>query len=216
VNVVWWAEIGEDGDYIDAANEFWSLGFGMRPDGRPVATLIGPSIGPRALRLRAGESGRGVELAAHVFVTALTKRRLLGQMHDLPTDGRWFELSGVRLPVPDVDLMEDLVAVLMRRGVLSADETVAAALRGHPVAYSERSMHRHVVAAAGMGAKKIEQLQRARAAYSLLQGGSTLAAAAAEAGFADQSHMTRAFTTLAGCSPARILEAGQSPFDSRP
>ncbi len=72
------------------------------------------------------------------------------------------------------------------------------------------------MSATGLGPKKHEQLQRARAAYALLQEGWSLAAAAVEVGFADQAHMTRAFTALAGRSPARILGLEPSPFDSRP
>lgn len=216
VNIIWWAEIDADADYVDAVNEFWGLAFGIDADGFPSATLIGPTGEPRALHLTAGERGWGVELAAHVFIRMLDKRRLLGELTGLPTDGRWFELAGVRLPVPDVDSIEDLVAVMVGQGILSADESVAAALRGQPVHYSERSIQRHVVAATGLGAKKVEQLQRARAAYALLQDGFSLTAAATDAGFADQAHMTRAFTALAGQSPARILAAGPSPFDSRP
>ncbi len=97
VGVVWWAQVDEDAVYVDAANEFWGLAFGVLADGRPSATLIGPSLEPRELHLVAGERGWGVELSAHVFVRQLDKRLLLGEMHDLPTDGRWFELAGVRL-----------------------------------------------------------------------------------------------------------------------
>lgn len=214
--MVWWAEIDQDADYVEAANEFWGLAFGVLADGRPSATLIGPSLEPRELHLVAGESGWGVELAAHVFVRQLDKRRLLGEMRDLPTDGRWFELAGVRFPVRDVGALESLVETLFRQGILAADEGVAAALRGQPVPQSPRSLHRHVVSATGLGPKKHEQLQRARSAYALLQEGWSPASAAAEAGFADQAHMTRAFTALAGKSPARILASGPSPFDSRP
>ncbi|MCG8423986.1 MAG: helix-turn-helix domain-containing protein [Proteobacteria bacterium] len=64
--------------------------------------------------------------------------------------------------------------------------------------------------------KKIEQLRRVRAAYSLLLNGMDLASAAYEAGFADQAHMTREFTRLAGSSPTRILAASAPPFASRP
>lgn len=216
VSVVWWAEIDEDASYVDAANEFWGLAFGVHPDGPPSATLIGPSLEPRWLHLAAGERWWGVELAAHVFIRQLEKRRLLGQLRALETDGRWFELTGVRLTVPEVDAVEDLVEVMLALDIISSDEDVAAVLGGQSVPSSRRSLRRHVMGATGISPKKVEQLQRARAAYALLQDGLSLAAAASEAGFSDQSHMTRAFTAVAGSSPARILAAGPSPFDSRP
>lgn len=216
IGLLWWAEVDQDVDYVDAANEFWGLAFGVFAGGRPAATLIGPSLAPRQLHLRAGERGWGVELAAHVFVRRSSKTLLLGQMLALETDGRWFELAGVRLAVPGVDALEDLIGALLRQGILAADGNIAAALAGRAVGYSRRSLHRHAVQASGMSPKQLEQLQRARTAYALLQDGRSLAVAAVEAGFADQAHMTRAFTALAGASPARILSAGRSPFDSRP
>jgi len=49
---------------------------------------------------------------------------------------------------------------------------------------------------------------RVRLARRLLVKGETLAAAAQLAGFADQSHMTRAFVRQLGISPGRYLAAG--------
>lgn len=216
VNLVWWAEIDEDSTYVEAANEFWGLSFGEVVGGATTATLIGPSIEPRTLDMRAGERAWGVELAAHVFVRGLAKSQVLGELRPLETDGTWFEFAGIRLPVPQRDALESLVDVLLRQGVLVADHRVAAALNGDSGPWSERTLHRHVAETAGMGRKRIEQLQRARSAYALLQKGLSLSEAATAAGFADQAHMTRAFTALAGDSPARILAAVASPFESRP
>lgn len=217
VNLVWWAEIDEDSTYVDAANEFWGLSFGEGAvGGAMTATLIGPTTDPRTLDMRAGERAWGVELAAHVFVRGLAKSHLVGELRPLDTDGAWFELAGIRLPIPDLDGLEYLVGVLLRQGVLVADHRVAAALSGDGGRWSERTLHRSVAETTGLGRKRIEQLRRARTAYALLQEGLSLAEAANAAGFADQAHMTRAFTALAGQSPARILAAEASPFESRP
>ncbi len=217
VNLVWWAKIDENSTYVDAANEFWGLSFGeVAVGGAVTATLIGPSIVPRTLEMLGGERAWGVELAAHVFVRGLVKSHLLGELSPLETDGTWFELAGIRLPIPDPDGLESLVDVLLRQGVLVADHRVASALSSEPGQWSERTLHRSVAETTGMGRKTIEQLRRARTAYALLQNGMSLAEAAGAAGFADQAHMTRAFTALAGDSPARILAAESSPFESRP
>jgi AraC-like DNA-binding protein len=50
--------------------------------------------------------------------------------------------------------------------------------------------------------------RRVRLARELLMNGETLAAAAQLAGFADQSHMTRAFARQFGVSPGRYVAAG--------
>jgi len=52
--------------------------------------------------------------------------------------------------------------------------------------------------------------RRVTLARQLIASGATLAAAAAAAGFADQSHMTRAFTRLLGITPANYASATKS------
>lgn len=50
---------------------------------------------------------------------------------------------------------------------------------------------------------------RVRRAVSLLEEGETIVAAAAEAGFADQSHFTRHFKRLFGMTPGRYVKAAR-------
>ncbi|WP_149814474.1 helix-turn-helix domain-containing protein [Serinicoccus marinus] len=220
VSVLWWVEVEEDATYTDAANEFWGIAFSRRHGHTDVvATLIGPSTQPRTLDLRAGERGWGVELPAHVFLRHVPKLSLLGEMRDLPCDGAFVEIGGVRLPVPgyaDTRALEEMVTLLHRQGVLVTDEAIAAALAGDAPAYSDRQLRRRSSAAAGMGPKQLQQLARVRAAYRLLHAGRTLAEAAVEAGYSDQAHMTRGMRAVAGTSPARILAADLDSFGSRP
>lgn len=216
INLVWWADIDEDASYFDVANEFWGLAFGVLADGTATATLIGPCLEARELLMRRGERSWGVELAPHVRVRRLGKVELLGEMQPLECEGGWFVLAGVRLQVPDTEGLDGLVEVLLQQGILAVDTAVAAALAGESVHWSERSVHRRVVRAAGLGRNKIEQLQRVRVAHALLRDGHSLTEASQMAGFADQAHMTRAFTAFSGTSPAKILTSESSPFDSRP
>lgn len=213
--IEWWADVDADYDYTEAASEFWGFAFGVLADGAASATLIGPATTPRELHMIAGERHWGVELPPHVFVRGVGSKPL-NELRQLPTDGRWFELAGVRFPVPDLDALPRLLGALAAQGLLVAEPTVADALRGDDVPYSERNMRRLVTATAGVGRKDVEQLQRARHAYRLLTAGRSLSAAAAEAGYADQAHMTRSFRAFAGLSPGRILVGDNTPFDSRP
>ena len=213
--IEWWADVEADYHYTEAASEFWGFAFGVLADSSPTATLIGPATAPREMHMTAGERHWGVELPPHVFLRGVGPKPL-DELRELPTDGRWFELAGVRYSVPDLDGAPRLLDALAAQGVLVAEPTVADALHGTDVGYSERSVRRMVTAAAGVGRKDVEQLRRARHAYRLLTKGASLSAAAAEAGYADQAHMTRSFRAFAGMSPGRILAGDPSPFDSRP
>ena len=216
VSVVWRSQAEEDGSYVDAANEYWGLAFGTGREAPFEAVLIGPSLTTRELEVRAGDDNWGVDFRAHVFLHRVPKLDVLGEMRQLPTDGRFFELGGVRFPVPSYDTMEDLVAAMVGQGVLTASPELARALAGEDAGYSERQLQRRFSAEVGLGRKQVEQLQRARRAYALLQAGRSIAEAAVEAGYADQAHLTRAFRLIAGRTPARILADTTDEFASRP
>lgn len=216
VEVVWRVEAQDDGEYTDAGNEFWGLSFSLDADGEPGAWLIGPSVQPRTLAIHAGDRGWGVEFCAHVFLRRVPKVSMLGELRALPTDGSFVELAQVRFPVPAYETMERFVDSLAVQGILSHDEALARALAGGDVAYSARQLRRRTADATGLGKSRIEQLQRARQAYRLLQGGMPIAEAAVAAGYADQAHLTRAFRLIAGQTPKRLLAGDADPFTSRP
>ncbi|MDX6554990.1 MAG: hypothetical protein QOD86_1185 [Miltoncostaeaceae bacterium] len=72
---------------------------------------------------------------------------------------------------------------------------------------SERQLERRFVAAVGYGPKtlgRILRFQRAVTALGSGAGGDDLAGAAAGAGYADQSHLSRETRRLAGLSPGRL------------
>ena len=60
----------------------------------------------------------------------------------------------------------------------------------------------------GMAPHRYVNLQRVRHAQALLRQGATLASAASESGFCDQSHLSRRFKRLCGMTPGQY-QAGQ-------
>jgi len=61
----------------------------------------------------------------------------------------------------------------------------------------------------GMAPHRYVSLQRVRHAQALLRQGASLASAASEAGFCDQSHLSRRFKRLCGMTPGQY-QAGQT------
>jgi AraC-like DNA-binding protein len=216
VSIVWRSVAEESGTYVDAANEFWGLAFGTGHRSAFETVLIGPSLTQRELEVRAGDDNWGVEFRAHVFLRRVPKLDVLGEIRPLPTDGRFFELAGVRFPVPTYEGMESLVEAMTTHGVLTGPPELARALAGEDPGYSERQLQRRFSSEVGLGRKQVAQLQRARRAYALLQAGRSLAEAAYEAGYADQAHLTRSFRLIAGRTPGRILAGDADEFASRP
>lgn len=215
IRQVWRAVAEADGEYTDAANEFWGLAFDQLSGGGIRALLIGPSTEPRTMVIRAGDTGWGVEFPAHVLLRRVPKLSLLGEMRELPCEGGFFDLAGVRFPVTEYEEMERLVEALATQGVLTYDVDVARALDGEHVAYSQRQLRRRASDATGLGPNKLAQLRRSREAYRLLQQGMSLVDAALAVGYSDQAHLTRSFRLIAGQSPARLLADDANPFESR-
>ena len=190
---------------MDPANEYWGLAFTRRSDHSLRAELIGPSLQPRTLESGEGDAYWGVEFRAHIVMKGATKESVLGATVDLAVDGESFDLLGRRYRVPEYVDLERFVDGLLEDGAIISREEVKRALDGDVSGYSPRSWQRHIRWVTGLSRKQIQQLQRARHAFFLLQSGCSASAAAVAAGYADQAHMTRSLRLLRSETPAQII-----------
>jgi AraC-like DNA-binding protein len=107
-------------------------------------------------------------------------------------DGR----GGSRIDVPAVEAVRDYLAAHAR------DQTPAGVLE--EIAGSDRfTIARHFRRAFGTSPDRYRTQRRLELARAAIEGGESLARAAADAGFADQSHMTRQFKRAYGITPSR-------------
>jgi AraC-like DNA-binding protein len=87
---------------------------------------------------------------------------------------------------------------------LTAGDLAAAAGR------SRFTVHRAFVSVYGMAPSDYQRQLRLRAARALIAGGTPISEAAAQAGFADQSHLTRWFARCYGVTPASYRSASRT------
>jgi AraC-like DNA-binding protein len=87
---------------------------------------------------------------------------------------------------------------------LRAPDARVAALPAE-LAVSERQLRRRVVAAVGYGPKRLARVLRLQRALSAARRGDELAAAALDAGYADQAHFANDCRALAGVTPTALL-----------
>ena len=97
----------------------------------------------------------------------------------------------------------------MREDLLVSDPLVQAVLAGQPPQMSMRTVRRRFLFATGLSYKAIEQIERAKQAAGLLEQGVSLLDTAYQAGYADQSHMTRSLKHFIGYTPAQIAQIRQ-------
>lgn len=84
------------------------------------------------------------------------------------------------------------------------------------VGYSRRHLGELVRAETGVTAKEFQRLARFERSHALVRRGLPLAGVAARCGYADQSHLTREWVALAGCSPTEWWRREVLPFVQDP
>jgi AraC-like DNA-binding protein len=98
---------------------------------------------------------------------------------------------------------DPLVAAAARR--LGAEEVAQVA---RDLGVSDRQLRRRFHAAAGYGPKTLARILRFRRfVHAIERGGTDLAGLALDAGYADQAHLTRETTRLAGLTPAAFVRS---------
>jgi len=117
-----------------------------------------------------------------------------------------------RLPPPDA------IDPLVRAAALGATRPRTTVERlGAGLGIGERQLRRRFDEAVGYGPKTLQRVLRFQRFLALARDAAAadLAALAFEAGYADQAHLTRECTRLAGLPPAALLASGAGPGGER-
>ncbi|MFJ9313448.1 helix-turn-helix domain-containing protein [Pimelobacter simplex] len=183
--------------------------------------VAGPSTRWIATRADCGEGSLGVRLAPGTGARALgvdlreISDRLvpLGDLVPPQEVRRWRSVPLHTRATGSPDLVERALragegwaeAVRERAAGGASAEDVAREL-----GWSERTFRRQMQRSFGYGYATLVRIRRAQHAHRLLTGGMPPAAAAANAGYADQPHLSRELRRLAGVSPAQLVGASSA------
>jgi AraC-like DNA-binding protein len=149
----------------------------------------------------------GILLKLGTFLPHLPTRSLLDTGVTLPEATRnTFWLSGSVWEFPTSDNAEIFVNRLVRAGLLAHDPIVEAALQEQLKDLTPRSVQYHFLQATGITQNMVRQIERARYATILLQQGISISDTILEAGYYDQSHLTRSLQRFIGQTPAQLLQ----------
>ncbi len=220
-----WAQVTPDGAdrnalvLPDACTDLvWEPGRGSfvaGPDTGPVHTRMAAGTVTVGLRFRPSAAGP----ALGVPLSELRDQRI--DLADLRAgDAR--RLPGTLDPDTALARTLDLAASLVAGGPPDPAVTWAATLLRDPRAHAEdvaaeiglslRQLRRRCQAAVGYGPKTLQRVLRFRRFIARIDAGPTgkqdaadLAAIAADAGYADQAHLTRECGQLAGLTPAALI-----------
>jgi AraC-like DNA-binding protein len=220
-----WAQITPDGGPARAAlvlpdacsDLIWEQGRGAYvagPDTGPVRTVMKAGSVVLGIRFRpsAGGPALGLPLSElrdqRVDLEDLRRRdarRLSGSLDPDTAAIRALELAGTLVADGDPDPAATRAAVLLADPRARAEDVAA------DVGLSMRQLRRRCHTVVGYGPKTLQRVLRFRRFVARLdagppsgQDGHDLAALAAQAGYADQAHLTRECRALAGLTPAAL------------
>src|SRR5579859_1592600 len=220
-----WAQVTPDGVadretlvLPDACSDLiWEPGRGVfvaGPDTGPVRTVLkaGTVILGARFRPSAGGPALGVPLSElrdqRVDLSDLRRRdasRLPGTLDPDTAAARVLELAAALVTDADPDPAAARAAVLLADPRIRAEEVAA------QIGLSMRQLRRRCHAVVGYGPKTLQRVLRFRRFLARIDAGlpsgqdrHDLAALAAQAGYADQAHLTRECRALAGLTPAAL------------
>lgn len=202
---VWRCHSEGGGRFLSVASSHWELVV-TRLAGETIVTLRGPETRPREVDCPPDGEWFAIRFKAGTFMPALPVSRLIdGNDVNLPVAFRGrFRLDGSAFEIPGFDNAETFVERLVRRGLLTRDAAVQAALAGDDAALHTRTAQRRFRQATGMSHSALKQIDRARHAALLLRDGVAPLDVAAETGYFDQAHLTRSLRKLVGLTPGAI------------
>ena len=210
VDIIWRTHDTSDGTYLAAADACWDMIFIRSVHGNR-ALLSGPSSKITPVLYSAGNRNFGIRFHRGSFLTHVPTTTMVDITEALPMPTpESFLLAGSEWPMPTYETADDFVVELERRGLLSDDPLVNAALRGDEPAASVRSVQRHVSHVTGLTSNRIRQIVRAREAAERLRRGDSILDVTHDLGYADQAHLTRDLKRLTGYTPGRTRERDES------
>jgi len=191
------------------------------PDTGPVPVTAEPGVTYAGLRFRPGKAPAYLGAAASELLDSRIELACL-----------WGDAAARRLadqlasaPAPEAAAWLLDAAVAGRSGAAPASDPIVDSLVGllrrHPASYGairtasevmsvgERRLFQHCRSAVGYGPKMLERVLRFQRALRLAPLAGSLATLAADAGYADQAHLSRECRRLAGTTPSDLFKTAR-------
>ena len=211
VERIWRAETEHPGTLNSIAASQWEMVV-SRYQGEATMTVRGPETKATSIPVTiVGAKFFGIIFRHGTVMHYLPSGTLVDRAVDLPdASSKSFWLNGSAWQFPDYENADTFVGRLVQKEMLVHDPIVDSALRGESQELSMRSIQRRFLQTTGLTHGSIRQIERARYATTLLNGGVSIFDTVHRAGYADQPHLTRALRRFIGKTPAQIINKTES------
>ena len=200
-----------DGSPIRPAEIHWHMVL-VRQNASVRLLVVGPWTTSGIVTYSEGAELLWIKFKLGTFMPHLPVKDFLNMETILPgAASQSFWLKDSAWQFPDYDTVETFVDRLVRDEVLVRDPVVNAALQDQlqPQAMSARTVRHRFLRATGLTQSHIRQMKRAQHAEALLQQGVSILDTVYEAGYFDQSHLTRSLKQFIGYTPAQLNRIGK-------
>jgi AraC-like DNA-binding protein len=211
VERIWRAQTEHPGTLNSIAASQWEMVV-TRYQGKATMTVRGSETKATSIPVTiVGAEFFGIIFKHGTVMPYLPPGTLVDGAVDLPdASSKSFWLNGSAWQFPDYENADTFVGRLVQKEMLIHDPIVDSALRGESQELSMRSIQRRFLQTTGLTQGSIRQIERARYATTLLNGGVSIFDTVHKAGYADQPHLTRALKRFIGKTPAQIINKTES------
>lgn len=196
-----------DASVIRPAASEWHMVFARR-NGQMVPLVVGPLTTAGTVSWTKEAEILWIQFKIGTFIPNLPTKEFLDREIELPdASSKTFWLNSSAWQVPTFENADTFIEKLARTGGLVSDQVVTAALEENlPEFASPRTVRHRFLNATGLSQKHIRQLARAQQAVALLSQGNSILDVVSEAGYSDQSHLTRSLKQFIGYTPSQIIQ----------
>jgi hypothetical protein len=195
VETIWRTKSVPVPTFISGAAPQWEIVVTAQRD-QTRLTIRGPETRASIAEIPQDADFVGIQFRLGAFMPQFPLDLLVDSSLDLPAAGAGsFWLDSSTWQFPGFENAEEFVNRLVRQGLL---------VRGVHHGMSQRTAQRWALRSTGLSRRAIHQIERARRAAELIQAGEAAREVALRCGYADQSHLTRAFKRFVGMTPRQL------------
>lgn len=212
IETIMFGQTVSDGSAIRPAESGWHMVF-VRHIGRLQSLVVGPWTAAGTTNWAKGSEILWIKFKLGSYMPPLPTRDFMDSEIYLPdASSKSFWLNHSVWQYPNYENAETFIDRLVRKGLLERDLVVSAALQGQTPEMSLRTVRHHFLRATGMTQSTIHQFERAKKAAALLRQGVSILDTVDEAGYFDQSHLTRALKHFFGHTPKQWQDHQRTKF----
>jgi AraC-like DNA-binding protein len=207
VEGIWRAQSERTGDFLSIAMSRWEMVVSKYKD-KTYLTVRGPETKATALHVSTvGTEFFGIRFKVGTVMPSVPASSLVDADLNLPAaSSKSFWLNGSAWQFPSYENADTFVDRLVHQDLLVRDPVVETALQGQLKDLSIRTVRRHFLRTTGLTQNAVHQIERARYATVLLQGGLSILDVIDEAGYYDQPHLTRSLKSFIGQTPTQLRQ----------